>query len=327
MRAIPRARAALGRVRARFAPSGLILLYHRIADPPSDPFGLSVTPAGFAEHLEVIRKLARPTSLPDLVRSLGGRRVPRRAVVLTFDDGYADNLHAARPLLERFEIPATVFIATGYVGGDREFWWDDLERSLFTPGTSPRIPEVLQGAGGSRGSDGVGDFGESDALGHRGFRYADAGSPHPRHSLYREIYPILQAMPPEARDRAIGDLRRSAGLADLARADRRPLSGEELARLAESPLIDLGAHTIDHPLLTALPGPGRRLEILGSKASLEEMIGRREAGFASACTTRVARLSRGEFPMDLPRVVPEGEDGASFERFLRRWLDVGRGPG
>ena len=51
--------------------------------------------------------------------------------MVTFDDGYADNLWNAKPLLERYDVPAAVFVTTGYAGQDREFWWDELETLLL----------------------------------------------------------------------------------------------------------------------------------------------------------------------------------------------------
>ena len=71
--------------------------------------------------------------------AVSGGDVPSAGVVVTFDDGYADNFHNAKPLLERYEIPATVFVTTGYLQDQREFWWDELERILLQPGTLPRF--------------------------------------------------------------------------------------------------------------------------------------------------------------------------------------------
>jgi peptidoglycan/xylan/chitin deacetylase (PgdA/CDA1 family) len=94
---------------------------------------LSVAPARFAEHLQVIVRMLRPVRLRAAAASLRTGRVPRRAVVVTFDDGYADNLHAALPLLEEFGVPATMFVTSGNRGG--EFWWDRLARlQLPEPG-------------------------------------------------------------------------------------------------------------------------------------------------------------------------------------------------
>ena len=105
-----------------------ILLYHRVADLESDPQQLAVTPAQFDEHLRVLRGTCTPVALADVPGLLRARKLPKRPVAVTFDDGYRDNLLAAKPVLERHGVPATVFVASGYVGTGREFWWDELER-------------------------------------------------------------------------------------------------------------------------------------------------------------------------------------------------------
>ncbi|HSE98315.1 MAG TPA: polysaccharide deacetylase family protein, partial [Blastocatellia bacterium] len=128
-------------IRNRLARQAVILLYHRIADSASDPWSLCVTPQHFAEHLEVLAKHGFVVRLERLARALDGGRLPHRSAVITFDDGYVDNLWNARPLLEQFDLPATVFVTTGNTGRSREFWWDELERLILQPGT---LPESLR---------------------------------------------------------------------------------------------------------------------------------------------------------------------------------------
>ena len=105
------------------APDPLILLYHRVTRLANDRWSIAVTPAHFAEHMDVLRR--RATVLPLSVLDAPARPNARAAkVVVTFDDGYADNLHEALPVLQRFDIPATVFVSTDAVVQSREFWWD-----------------------------------------------------------------------------------------------------------------------------------------------------------------------------------------------------------
>src|SRR5262245_8379646 len=92
-----------------------ILLYHRVTEVMNDPWILCVKPKKFSEHLEHLRKYYRPISLRTMLQMLKKNRLPRHAVVITFDDGYADNYLNARPILEKYDIPATFFVISGYV--------------------------------------------------------------------------------------------------------------------------------------------------------------------------------------------------------------------
>jgi peptidoglycan/xylan/chitin deacetylase (PgdA/CDA1 family) len=120
-----------------FSSKEIILLYHRVACVSTDPWGLCVTPAHFSQHLEVLRKYRR-IRLNQVQAT--GLRIGRGShrVAITFDDGYADNLHEAARLLEKYDTPATFFVATGYIGGVLEFWWDELERLVFQSADSAR---------------------------------------------------------------------------------------------------------------------------------------------------------------------------------------------
>jgi peptidoglycan/xylan/chitin deacetylase (PgdA/CDA1 family) len=114
-----------------------VLLYHTISDAPSSgiaPFAVSLR--AFERHLDLIEEAGGETlTVSDLVDRLsGGERLPRRAVVITFDDGFADTLDVAAPSLWRRRMVATVYVATGYLtdrtstrrpaGQDRMLTWD-----------------------------------------------------------------------------------------------------------------------------------------------------------------------------------------------------------
>jgi peptidoglycan/xylan/chitin deacetylase (PgdA/CDA1 family) len=117
----------------RRSSSAAILLYHRAADPELDPQLLSVSPARFTEHLDVLETHAAVVSLARVAEE-------RRGLAITFDDGYADNFDVAAPLLATRGIAATVFVTTGYLG--RRPWWDELESLLLRGGALPESLEL-----------------------------------------------------------------------------------------------------------------------------------------------------------------------------------------
>lgn len=347
IRGVGRLRQAAGWLKYQAAPGCLVLLYHRVAESSSDRFRLNVTPRHFAEHLEVVRRYGRPVSLRQLIRSLRNGERPRRAVVVTFDDGYADNLHNAKPLLEQYEVPATVFITTGQTGSGREFWWDELERLLLQPGT---LPEMLRlRVGGSIYQQDLGeaaDYGEDAHARHRDWSCytPEADDPGPRQRLYRELHQLLRPLPYEERQAVLNDLRALAGADPAGRPTHHALSSDEVSRLAEGGLIEVGAHTVTHPVLSALPADAQRNEIRRSKIRLEEILNRpvtsfaypfggpcdytaetaaavREAGFDCACSTITGVVRRDTDFFQLPRVIVSDGDGESLARVIR-WLKL-----
>ncbi|EMR01079.1 polysaccharide deacetylase family protein [Cesiribacter andamanensis] len=96
----------------------VVLMYHRIGTPKSDPWQLAVRPQYFEEHLQVLQKMGVAESAPAMVQQLQDDRL-KRSVVITFDDGYADNYQLARPLLEQYALPATFFLPSTAWAGKR----------------------------------------------------------------------------------------------------------------------------------------------------------------------------------------------------------------
>ena len=206
-------------LRRRLAPGGLILLYHRVSEDSSDPYSLTATPSHFAEHMEVLRKLARPMRLEEMIRHILDGRRPARGVVVTFDDGYADNLHNAKPLLEKYEIPATVFVASGHVGRGQEFWWDELDRLLLQPGKLPEAlslqvrDESLSWELGAAASYDAEDFRR-----HSNWNAWQESDPTPRHTLYRALHGLLQPLSEVERGEKMKEILFWAGACDAAAA-------------------------------------------------------------------------------------------------------------
>jgi peptidoglycan/xylan/chitin deacetylase (PgdA/CDA1 family) len=320
----------------------LILLYHRTAKVNSDPWGLSVTPRHFAEHLEVLRQCATPIQLQQLVQT-SFDDLPERSVVVTFDDGYADNLYNAKPLLERYAIPATIFLTTGYIGYEREFWWDELDRLLLQPGTLPRALRLsINGSTYQWDLGEAAHYSEDDSQRHRHWKIRK-DAPSSRHHLYRSLCELLNPLPEGERQKVLDELLTWAGAQPTSRPTHRPLSLTEVASLAKGELIEVGAHTVTHPALSALPVASQLDEIQGSKTWLEEILdcsvssfaypygGQsdyteetinivREAGFASACSNFPGLTKEQTDPLQFPRVNSPNRNGETFTQWLSRWL-------
>jgi peptidoglycan/xylan/chitin deacetylase (PgdA/CDA1 family) len=281
--------------------------------------------------------------LGELSRSLLDGRVPDGAVVVTFDDGYADNLHNAKPLLKRYGVPATIFIPPGFLGSEKEFWWDELDRLLLQPGTLPgRLSLNINGSTYGWELAEVARYRPTEAREHRGWR-AWKNPPTPRHSIYQSLWKELHSMPEDARRSVLEELRGWANIEASGRPAHRTLSLEELRYLAQGRPIEVGAHTLTHPALSTLPIAKQREEILSSKSQLEEILGRpvhtfaypygkrsdysadtmnlvREAGFLCACANFGGVVERSTGLFELPRVHVPNLDQERFAAWIARWL-------
>ncbi len=102
-----------------FGQPVVVLTYHRVAVLRDDPEQLAVSPDRFRRQLEFLR-----SNYPILRFDEPWGKPERMSFVITFDDGYADNLTAALPILREFDCPAAFFICAGAIGSEREFPWD-----------------------------------------------------------------------------------------------------------------------------------------------------------------------------------------------------------
>ena len=278
-------------------------MYHRVALLPGYTYPIAVSPERFRQHMAHLKQHYQPLPLGELADALGGGSIPRRAVAITFDDGYADNYLNALPILSDLGVPATVFVSSGYIDDDREYWWDDLERILLSSHTVPRRLELaIQGQRYSWASD----------------------STERRRSLRKELHRVIKPLVPEEREQILDVLANWAGRGRSARPEHRSLTRDELRHLASNPLVEIGGHTVDHPQLAAIPLEKQYREISEGRDELERIIGKRiktfsypyggsgdftaettdlvrQAGFMAACSTRAALATTASDLFRLPR--------------------------
>lgn len=330
LRALPRARA-------------VILVYHRVAELRSDPWGLAVPPAVFEDHLRLIRQEWQPLALRELVGAVQERRVPHGGVAVTFDDGYADNLHAARPLLERYDVPATVFLVSGALGDSRIFWWDELARIILGAATLPST--LALGIGGQQFRWELPPAGGSAADGYRADPTWRAWNvpKDPRQALYGALWERLRGVPATSRTAALDRLEIWAGASGAPPDADRALRADELGALVAGDLVAVGAHTARHPRLSELTPEEQRVEIFSGRLALQEQLGRpvvefaypfggredytarsvqivRSAGFSAACSVAADSVGNGADLFQLPRLYVSGWSVEELAGALRTWL-------
>ena len=330
----------------RWPAGGVVLLYHRIAEPAADPQRLAVSPSHFADHLAVLAERGRPLSLEDLVERSQRGDVPPGAVAVTFDDGYADNLHCALPLLKQARVPATVFMATSVLRNHQEFWWDRLERLLLEPGILPddlRLPIGGQTMAWQLGRSAA--YTENDRERHAAWTVERRERPTERHRAYVDLCRVLRELPGEARDQAL------AALAALARnatsvCDRhRALNASEVTTLAADQHIAIGSHTESHSSLANLPADMQLQEIAEARQQLQVLTGAavaafaypfggpadvsdrtviaaRHAGVSIACTTQPGSVRPGVDPWRIPRIVVRDWSRAEFLEHWSSWTGL-----
>jgi peptidoglycan/xylan/chitin deacetylase (PgdA/CDA1 family) len=307
----------VGAVERRLWPgSPVILIYHRLGDPDRDIWGLVVSPERFAEQIEALQRVRRVVSLSELIaRARDGRRSDPPLAAVTFDDGYHDAFTLARPILERLDCPATVFVAAGLVDSAREFWWDELEFIfLQAPALPPALPAGLSANG------------RPNPLPDRGAR---AGACHGLRRRFRDLAP-------EAIEAWLASLRAWAGVERPARQAYRAMTSAEIAGLNDG-LVAVGAHSMTHPSLPRLSPERQRAEIADSRRRCETLTGgpvahfaypfghydaasiaaARAAGFAAACATTPGVVRPSTDPFALPRLAPGRMDGEALLRALR----------
>lgn len=228
----------------------IILLYHGISEKTSQ--GIQncslkhISGKDFETQMEHLAKNYNILSLRDILnRRSSGKPLPSRPVAITFDDGFENNYSVAYPILKRFNLPATFFVSTGFIGTDRTFWVDKVEYLL---NESPRSTIHLSTLG----------------------RTYPLGNGEDRRLALEGIKKILKSTP-GLLSPALEELE---GICDVPLkydyADYRTMDWDQIREMHHSGLCDFGSHTVDHVILSHLSKEQKESQIRRSKADLEK---------------------------------------------------------
>jgi peptidoglycan/xylan/chitin deacetylase (PgdA/CDA1 family) len=235
-----------------------VLAYHRVlpkAETVWDDGVVDATVESFRRQMEFVKRRFTVLSFAELAHcSERENGLPPNALIITFDDGYRDNYVHAYPILAELGLPATIFLATGYIGGMEPFWWDQVAYCIKQ----------------TKSKSVIGCTGEEFALA------SDADRPLATQRILRS----LKAMSNDCREDYIAALPRKLDVEWRRReAEGLILSWDEIREMARNG-IEFGGHTITHPVLTQVSRQQAEREITGCKARIEAETGQSVVAFA-----------------------------------------------
>lgn len=303
------------------------LLFHKVPTV-ADPLASSeLDLTRFEQILDFVEANANVLPLSEASEALRRGKLPQRAVTLTFDDGYAEWIDNVSPALRRRGLPATFFVTTGHLEGAEVLWH---ERIVAAVRALPSQGAILPG--------GLGGYTDLDLPGHR-------------ERLVTQLQESLKYAPLRQRLDAIEHLERQA-CRPLVLPPRFDAAS---VRTLHSQGFEIGAHTVNHPILNECTPQQARTEIAASKETLEAIIGGRvlsfaypngrpgedfraehvemvkAAGYQNAVTTSNGVAQAGTDPFQLPRFTPWGlsDERIAFQmaRNMRtKWTPVDSAP-
>ena len=284
-----------------------ILIYHRVLPGADALNNWDPTAAEFEGQIRALSSFFTPLPLGEAVERLRKGTLPAHAACVSFDDGYRDNVDVALPLLRRYGVPATFFIATGYLNGGR--MWNDT------------VIESIRGCGPS----------DLD-LTPLGLGIVPLSTTEQRRKAIGQILSGLKHLPGGERESKV------AGIEAIAATTlpRDLMMRDEDVRALRAAGMEIGAHTATHPILTRLASADARREIDQSREHLNAILGEpvslfaypngkpgqdyaaehvrmvRDAGFSAAVSTAWGVASTNSDLFQLPRFTPWDRRPARF---------------
>lgn len=292
-----------------------IVNYHRILSQPDPLLDSEPTVDIFRWQMELLASCFNVLPLNDAIEMLRTERMPPRAVAITFDDGYRSTHDLALPILREYALPATVFVTTGHM--EKGSMWNDiiLEATRRLPDGELELHDIGYGS-------------------------------YPLHTASDRQHTALaltersKYLPPPERAQLRNKLEALAG----GTLEQELMLTRDMVRSLSQQNIEIGGHTVTHPILTRIDDDAARAEIVNNKQQLEAILGKRlrlfaypngkqgvdfdarharmvrEAGYTAAFTTAVGPATRHSKPYEIPRSRPWDSHPLMFAGRLLQWL-------
>ncbi|MBN2018003.1 MAG: polysaccharide deacetylase family protein [Candidatus Cloacimonetes bacterium] len=232
----------------------IIIMYHNFYDENHKKHtnvGLDIS--CFEKQLQYLRTYYNPISLHELVNYIQNEvPIPENAAVLTFDDGYMNNYTLAFPLLEKYQIPATIFMTMDFIYNSLWIWVNALEYII------------------SKAS--IKHF--SISIPDRGLVTFTIENEEEKAKVYKQLKEMLKEFHPSMIDNIISELKKNLNVKiGYNEVINYQMLDESTIKKMSSPLVDFGSHTLSHPILTRLNTEEVIHEIKDSKEILERILG------------------------------------------------------
>jgi peptidoglycan/xylan/chitin deacetylase (PgdA/CDA1 family) len=305
---------------------GSILMFHRVCPSSSNSrikgnAGLEVTP----EYLENTILFLRQNnyeivSLTRVAQIISGAYIKKKIAVFTFDDGYVDNYVHAYPILKKHSVPFTIYVTTNLPDGEAILWWYLLEDLVLKENQI------------------------NFEISERYYQFSCA-SLREKDWAYHEIHKIILNGPSNHLNQRIRQVFKNYDVSFQEKTSQLSLTWQQIREMSEDPLVEIGAHTINHEALDKLPESDVRKEMKGSRDLIESMIDQnvehfsypfgtqneagdrefsiaRECGFKTSTTTRISNIfpEHKDLLQQLPRIPVNQKRDQGNINYLNLWL-------
>jgi peptidoglycan/xylan/chitin deacetylase (PgdA/CDA1 family) len=246
----------LGMLGRLFGSSLTIFAYHRVVDIGneaafnSDLELVSASCAEFEAQMSFVKENFKPITFAHLLACQdAGEPPPNGSAIVTFDDGFRDNYTYAFPILKKLEVPATIFLTTGYIDRQEPFWFEYLSNILLTTKRSLNL--------------------------QKGLVLSETACCEERRHVLDQMLRHLKRVPNEERLSFISNLVQQAGFGreQAYPEDRLPLMWDHVREMSAGG-IEFGSHTVNHPVLSQMDDVSVRSELFDSKRRIEEIVGK-----------------------------------------------------
>lgn len=234
-----------------------IIAYHRIYDIdikqefPFDPELISASVDNFEWQMKYIKKYSYPSRFSEVITNMQkGRKIHKRTVIVTFDDGHQDNYKNAFPILKNLRMPATIFLSTGYIGKNDLFWFDEVAYLIYRANS--------------------GKYSISAINTNIYINNIDT-----RRKATEKVLGNMKNVGDEIRREALMQLRKETKVTLLEKD--KPMCGNltwaQVKEMSKNG-IEFGSHTVSHPILTKVGDMELMNELIESRRIIEEKIKR-----------------------------------------------------